>query len=125
MSCKNKEVSSRSFKSQFRLKDFMLPSGKKIQLMGYEPQVLKHLLEGTYTEDEFDFEIIPTIRYNETHFYFPDLYLPERNLIIEVKSWYTYELDLEKNLAKQKACLEQSYDFKFHIWDEKSGLTIL
>jgi hypothetical protein len=34
------------------------------------------------------------------HYYHPDFYLPKYNLIVEVKSSYTYESDLDKNLAK-------------------------
>jgi hypothetical protein len=52
---------------------------------------------------------------NKERFYFPDFYYEPKNLIIEVKSIYTYNLHLEKNLAKQKACIEQGYNFMFVI----------
>ena len=55
------------------------------------------------------------INYNDVHKYYPDFYLKELNLIIEIKSNYTYKSDLEKNLQKQKACLEQGYNFIFII----------
>ena len=42
-------------------------------------------------------------------------YLTDYNLIVEIKSSYTYECELEQNLLKQKACLEQGYDFIFII----------
>lgn len=47
--------------------------------------------------------------------YFPDFYYEEGNLIIEIKSDYTYNKFLEKNLAKQKACVDQGYNFIFVI----------
>ena len=47
--------------------------------------------------------------------YFPDFYYEEKNLIIEIKSDYTYNIFLEKNLAKQEACLEQGFNFIFII----------
>lgn len=53
--------------------------------------------------------------YNNEHFYFPDFYLPEYNLIIEVKSTYTYNYDLDKNLAKKNRCEELGYNFLFII----------
>ena len=59
-----------------------------------------------------------TIKYtlkNETRIYFPDFYYLEKNLIIEIKSDYYYNLCLEKNLAKQKACIDQGYNFIFII----------
>lgn len=47
--------------------------------------------------------------------YFPDFYYKEKNLIIEIKSDYTYNIFLEKNLAKRKSCIEQGYNFIFII----------
>jgi len=47
--------------------------------------------------------------------YFPDFYYEEKNLIIEIKSDYTYNKFLQKNLAKQKACIDQGYNFIFII----------
>lgn len=60
----------------------------------------------------------PTIRFNfedKNKIYFPDFYYEPLNLIIEIKSDYYYKKYLSKNLAKQKACLEQGYDFIFVI----------
>ena len=47
--------------------------------------------------------------------YHPDFYLKEKNLIIEIKSTWYYNLHLELNLTKQKACLDQGYGFIFII----------
>ena len=47
--------------------------------------------------------------------YYPDFYIPKYNLIIEIKSMYYYNLHTEMNLAKQKACIEQGYNFIFII----------
>jgi hypothetical protein len=52
---------------------------------------------------------------NKYHFYYPDFYLPKYNLIIEIKSSYTYDRFLEKNNSKQKACLELGYNHIFII----------
>ena len=52
---------------------------------------------------------------NKTRKYYPDFYYEEKNLIIEIKSDYTYSKFLEKNLAKQKRCLELGYNFIFII----------
>jgi len=56
-----------------------------------------------------------TIRYNENKVYFPDFFLPELKLIVEIKSNWTYDSNLAKNLQKQKSCLEQGYNFIFII----------
>jgi len=56
-----------------------------------------------------------TIRYNKNKIYFPDFFIPELNLIIEIKSEYTFKLHESKNLEKRKACIEQGYNFIFII----------
>jgi len=71
---------------------------------------------------------------NKEHIYFPDFYFEPLNLIIEIKSKKWYDENLEKNLAKQKSCQEQGYNFiflidknyevfnkliKFHIYNKK------
>lgn len=56
------------------------------------------------------------IRYiidNKTHFYFPDFLY--RNLIIEIKSKYTFYKNLEINLLKQKSSLDNGFDFIFVV----------
>lgn len=81
--------------------------------------------QGSY---EFDFlekylkkiEIIngPHIKYvydNLYHTYFPDFYIPELNLIVEIKSSYTYKCELEINMLKQKISIEKGYNFIFII----------
>ncbi len=56
--------------------------------------------------------------------YFPDIYIPESNVIIEVKSDYTYEKELDKNIAKSQASVECGYNFQFWIYDEKKNKTV-
>jgi hypothetical protein len=80
--------------------------------------------QGTYEKDFLDkyydlFEItkIDFINYtfDSDRVYYPDFYLPKYNLIIEIKSSYTYDRFLEKNNSKQKACLELGYNHIFII----------
>jgi hypothetical protein len=44
------------------------------------------------------------------------------NLIIEIKSTYTYNKELEKNLAKKNACIQQGFDFIFIVDKEYDDL---
>ena len=48
---------------------------------------------------------IPKIKYfdNTDRYYFPDIYIPGDNLIIEVKSEYTYNSQISRNLLKKAA----------------------
>lgn len=81
---------------------------------------------GTYEKDFLDYcynnkiQISKgiSIPYNyeeKNRIYHSDFYLKEENLIIEIKSKYYYEKYLQKNLAKQSACLKQGYTFIFII----------
>lgn len=56
------------------------------------------------------------------HYYHPDFYLPEYNLIVEVKSSYTYEYDLDKNLAKKEYSIKGGFNFLFIIDKDYSEL---
>lgn len=82
--------------------------------------------QGKYEKHFIDYCVINNIKIensksikyfyeNKKRIYYPDFYLIERNLIIEIKSKYFYEKYLDKNLAKQKACIEQGYSFIFII----------
>jgi len=57
----------------------------------------------------------PVITYNGNHKYYPDFLIPKFNLIIEIKSLYTYEKELEKNIQKKEACLLNGYNFIFIV----------
>ena len=52
--------------------------------------------------------------------YYPDIYLPKLNMIIEVKSNFTYFLREEINKLKELAVLKQNIKFLFAVIDAKS-----
>lgn len=47
--------------------------------------------------------------------YFPDFFIKSLNLIVEIKSSYTYKLHEEKNLEKMNKCKSLGYNFIFII----------
>jgi len=49
------------------------------------------------------------------HYYHPDFYAPKFNLIVEIKSKYIYELEIEQNQLKRQACLNEGYNYIFII----------
>jgi len=101
----NIDVFNKQQKSSFRIKNF-----KNLHYQGtYELDFLNKYYSQITIENGM------TIRYNLNKVYYPDFYIPNLNLIIEIKSDYTYNKDLDKNLLKQKACLEQGYNFIFII----------
>ena len=48
-------------------------------------------------------------------YYFPDFYLPNFNLIIEIKSSYYFKLEESKNIYKKNASINSGYNFLFII----------
>jgi len=57
----------------------------------------------------------PTIKYNDDKVYYPDFFIDKYNLIIEIKSKYTYNLHLEKNEKKMNSCIDYGYKFMFVV----------
>ncbi len=51
---------------------------------------------------------------NKIHKYYPDFFHRESNTIIEIKSTYTMNCDLEKNMLKEKYS-KKNYNFLFII----------
>lgn len=71
--------------------------------------------------DRFEIKKGPIIEYefeNSNKQYFSDFYLPKFNLIIEIKSTYTFHLAKEKNIEKQKKSISLGYGHIF-IVDKK------
>jgi hypothetical protein len=99
----------------------------------HQPSNLKY--QGTYEMDfiekyynRIDIEKISPIQYklNENnHYYHPDFYIPQLNLIVEIKSSYTYEYDLDRNLAKKESSIKNGYNFIFIIDKDYTELDIL
>jgi len=117
-------------KSNYRWKEYNLPSGKTVKCQGYEPLALDILLNdhieddiiidmGLITESscEFWYEYD-----NSQHRYFPDIYIPSKKLIIEVKSEYTYSQQTHKNEAKRQCCIDNGYYFQFWVFNTKHEL---
>jgi hypothetical protein len=60
----------------------------------------------------------PSVEYelnDKKHIYHSDFFIEKYNLIVEVKSSYTYNYNLEKNLAKEKYSKINGYNFIFLI----------
>ena len=109
------------------MRPFVFKSGTEVMVRGYEPKALKYLEDNKYTEDSIiiNLKLMPKIWYNEDnikHRYYPDIYIPKENLIIEVKSTFTYNRHLGKNLLKRQACLDAGYNFEFMIFDKDGNL---
>jgi hypothetical protein len=115
----NAEVFKRQQKAAFKRKPYRFASGKEIEIQGYEPFALNLLLEQGIMEEDLliGFETMPYIMYehnDKPHRYYPDIFIPSQNKIIEVKSEYTYEIDCEITNLKMLAC--QAAGLSAEIW---------
>jgi predicted RNA-binding Zn-ribbon protein involved in translation (DUF1610 family) len=122
----NADIFDKMMKTTHRYKDFITPSGQIIQCQGYEHFALETLF---YMYDEGDIKTgraVPEIWYKlnrKRRRYFCDIYIPSENLIIEVKSGYTFNKEKTMNIAKQNACITAGFNFEFWIFNEKGELT--
>jgi hypothetical protein len=114
----NKKIFEKQSKSSYRMGFY--------NDMDYQGTYELDFLENYY--DELNIEKIDPIKYflNESsHYYHPDFYLPDYNLIIEIKSSYTYNYDIERNITKKKYSIENGYNFIFIIDKDYSELNYI
>jgi hypothetical protein len=115
-------------------KDYTLPSGKIVHIRGYENKVLDALFDQGYTEtdlimhnslEKYELPIFEYVNVNEHNTqYYPDIFIPTENRIIEVKAQYwwdgngdlkhIYKSRLINNLKKKDAVLSKGY--KYEVW---------
>lgn len=121
---KNKDILHKAMvsngESEYRTKSFVFPSGKQVRYQGYENQVIEDLLKSGIHEDEIVTGPgnVPHIRYEfegKICRYYPDIYIPKLNQLIEVKSLYTWSKYKKKNLAKYKAAKEAGFSINIVI----------
>jgi hypothetical protein len=110
-------------KNAFKHKKFIMPSGNIRIVQGYEPYALRDLIK-KYNEDEIITlrKDIPCISYTvnlKNKYYFPDIYIPHENKIIEVKSTWTYKKDLEINKLKSEATINSGFNYEIWIYNYK------
>jgi len=123
------EIFSKQQRNAYQTKKYIFPSGRLVDVQGYEPWALdKLVLDGISEYDIIlDKKIQPKIfyLYNEKRCrYYPDIYIRSQNKIIEVKSDWTYKLHEKRNLEKKCACENLGIEFEFWIFDKKQKLTI-
>jgi len=105
-----------------------MPSGIIRKVQGYEPFALDELIK-QYTEEQIktDRKDVPRVEYileNKKHYYFPDIFIPHENKIIEVKSTWTIKLHEKKIKFKCNSCIANGY--KYEIWEyNKKGEKII
>ena len=121
------EIFEKAMKSSFSTKPYIFPSGKVEYIQGYENICIDKLIEQGYDEDDIVVGVtkVPVISYfydGKNRKYFPDIYIKSTKTLIEVKSTYTCNIDLERNEAKWLSASDE-YNFEVYIYNGKKELT--
>ena len=123
----NPEIFEKALKNSYNIKEFTFPCSNIIQVQGYEPFLLDILVKEGYTFEDIIVKrtSVPEIWYekknNKKSRYFCDIYIPKTNTIYEVKSTWTYNLNIEVNLLKKQTCIDAGYNFELWIFDAKGN----
>lgn len=120
------EILSKINQSSYCTKNYTMPSGKIVEVQGYEPQALDYLIATGFVEDDIVVdENRPTISYEfyeHQKKYYPDIYIKSTNTGIEVKCYYTLLKDLEMNYRKWQSTLALGFKFRLILFNDKAEL---
>ena len=114
------EIMSKKKSKSFSKKEFNWKTGEISIVQGYEDQVLFDLENKGYKFEDIitDEKDVPEIFYEfegKRRRYYPDIFIPKENLIIEVKSDYTLNKEWEKNQVKFDATKNLGFNFKLEV----------
>jgi hypothetical protein len=114
-------------KKCYNKKIFIFPCKNTVMIQGYENLALQNLIDNGYIFD--DLKTIRTevpeiwyIKNKKLHRYFCDIYIPNENRIIEVKSTWTYNKNIIINNIKGQTCKRYGYNYEIWIYDGKNNL---
>lgn len=118
------EIMEKTQKNAKKYKEFKFPSGSIRKVQGYEPFALQELLVAGYIEDQIltERKDVPRITYEvdgKKRYYFPDIFIPHENKIIEVKSTWTYKCKTDNIELKKKATLNTGYAYEIWCYAKK------
>lgn len=114
------EIFEKAVKNGYRRKEYKWKTGEISIIQGYEDKVLRDLEYSGYTFNQVKTDSIdmPEFFYyldGKKKRYFPDIFIPEENKVIEVKSNYTIKCNLEKNKLKFESVRQAGYNFELIV----------
>lgn len=127
----------RCFDSGVSFRDYILPSGKLVKIQGFENKGIDYILsnykhpitKNQITEDDIIVgKQIGYFKYmfqNKEHKYYPDIYIKDTNLYIEIKSTFTLDSKYDVNMAKFNAMVEHGKQLHVLVFDNKGLNKIL
>jgi hypothetical protein len=125
------DIADKASKNAYKKKYYTYPSGKTIECQGYEPFAFADLLKEGLTEEQIinGVKNVPPIPYedetNKHHVHYPDIYIPNENRLIEVKSTWTAKKKQDNIYLKQQYAVKLGYKYEIWIYDGKGNKTII
>lgn len=97
--------------------------GKTYSVMGYEPFAIDYIKSKGHTESDIiiDTAKIPIVKMSDGKKHFPDIYIKSKNLLVEVKSPYTFFSTnrLYNTIRKKrKAAIQANFRYKVLLFNE-------
>lgn len=128
----SEKIYSKILSSAFKTKEFIFPSGKVVPYQGYEHYAILLLLEEGHEEEDIVscHESVMGFMYEDGETkrkYYPDLFVPSSNLVVEVKSTWTYEKTPEEKqrvLKKLEACRREGYNTRLLVFSPKGEILL-
>ena len=119
----NAEIAEKAMLSGFKYKNYILPSGKIIHYQGYENFAIEHFIKAGVSEENIlnDRTSVPEVWYEyegKTRRYYVDIFIPDQNLCVEVKSTYTLGAKKDKVLIKHQAVKALGYLCEIWVYDK-------
>lgn len=118
-----------SMRKRYQPIDYTFSTGETYKVFGYEPTALKFLEGQGYTSEDVQLIGRKMIKYTDSNEkirrYLPDIVIPKEDRIIEVKSTYTITVDVDKNICKWNACVDQGYSMQIWICSKDDVLRIV
>jgi len=111
-------------KKCYKPKTYICPSGKEIECQGYEPFALDEIIQ-TINEDDIitGCKNVPSIWYYDAngkeHRHYVDIFIPNQNKCIEIKSTWTLKKTKSNIFEKQEAGKKLGYEYEIWVYNAK------
>lgn len=125
----NTEIAEKQSKNCYNKKNYILPSGQIIQIQGYENYALDFLINNENINENNIItrrKLVPEIWYydknNKKRRHYVDIFIPNLNKCIEVKSTWTAKKKKNCIFLKQDAAKELGYEYEIWVYDRKGNI---
>jgi hypothetical protein len=123
----NKDIMDKVIKNSYKLKEYVMPSGKVVKCQGYEPYALRELINNNIIENDIITGIknIPELWYidskSKKHRHYVDIFIHSQNKCVEVKSEWTFNKQPENVLKKQEYAKKLGYLYEIWVYNSKGA----